>query len=177
MTDTKIKLSIPEILLHLVLLAGAFWFFTSILRFVIGDKNDKQILINIIFFLEVTLAFYFIPLKHPLKTSKFGFTLTVLGSILNIFVVFISLFLAIHNITPYPHSPYEECLFNSIPLLLCLPLFTYLSGFIDKKHFYTLAAIIFTSSILAFALFLSLDFDSETYEYAALQSLNPHPCI
>ena len=32
MTDTKIKLSIPEILLHLVLLAGAFWFFTSILE-------------------------------------------------------------------------------------------------------------------------------------------------
>ncbi len=82
----KLPCSIPEILLHLVLLAGAFWFFTSILRFVIGDKNDKQILINIIFFLEVTLAFYFIPLKHPLKTSKFGFTLTVLGSILNIYI-------------------------------------------------------------------------------------------
>ena len=70
-----------------------------------------------------------------------------------------------------------RCFNGHQPLLLCLPLFTYLSGFIDKKHFYTLAAIIFTSSILAFALFLSLDFDSETYEYAALQSLNPHPCI
>lgn len=173
----KLPCSIPKILLHLVLLAGAFWFFTSILRFVIGDKNDKQILINIIFFLEVTLAFYFIPLKHPLKTSKFGFTLTVLGSILNIYIMIFSAYLTINLVKPRPHYPYFEFVCNLMPLLLCLPLLTYISGFIDKKHFYTLAAIIFTSSILAFALFLSLDFDSETYEYAALQSLNPHPCI
>ena len=174
MTDTKIKLSIPEILMHLGLLTVVFWLFACSLSFFIETANPQNLLI---LSTEVTLTFYFIPLKHTLKPNKFLFAFTVLFSTLNIFVVFISLFLAIHNITPYPHSPYEECLFNSIPLLLCLPLFTYLSGFIDKKHFYTLAAIIFTSSILAFALFLSLDFDSETYEYAALQSLNPHPCI
>ena len=131
MTDTKIKLSIPEILLHLVLLAGAFWFFTSILRFVIGDKNDKQILINIIFFLEVTLAFYFIPLKHPLKTSKFGFTLTVLGSILNIYIMIFSAYLTINLVKPRPHYPYFEFVYNLMPLLLCLPLLTYISGFIN----------------------------------------------
>ena len=143
MTDTKIKLSIPEILMHLGLLTVVFWLFACSLSFFIETENPQNLLI---LSTEVTLTFYFIPLKHTLKPNKFL-------------------------------SPYEECLFNSIPLLLCLPLFTYLSGFIDKKHFYTLAAIIFTSSILAFALFLSLDFDSETYEYAALQSLNPHPCI
>uniref|UniRef100_UPI004026B447 hypothetical protein n=1 Tax=Candidatus Scatocola faecipullorum TaxID=2840917 RepID=UPI004026B447 len=174
MTDTKIKLSIPEILMHLGLLTVVFWLFACSLSFFIETENPQNLLI---LSTEVTLTFYFIPLKHTLKPNKFLFAFTVLFSTLNIFVVFISLFLAIHNITPYPHSPYEECLFNSIPLLLCLPLFTYLSGFIDKKHFYTLAAIIFTSSILAFALFLSLDFDSETYEYAALQNLNPHPGI
>ena len=157
MTDTKIKLSIPEILLHLGLLTVVFWLFACSLSFFIETENPQNLLI-----LSTEV-------KHTLKPNKFLFAFTVLFSTLNIFVVFISLFLAIHNITPYPHSPYEECLFNSIPLLLCLPLFTYLSGFI--------AAIIFTSSILAFALFLSLDFDSETYEYAALQSLNPHPCI
>lgn len=145
----KLPCSIPEILLHLVLLAGVFWFFTSILRFVIGDKNDNQILINIIFFLEVTLAFYFIPLKHPLKTSKFGFTLTVLGSILNIYIMIFSAYLTINLVKPRPHYPYFEFVYNLMPLLLCLPLLTYISSFINKKLFYTLTKIIFTSFTMA----------------------------
>jgi len=177
MTDTKIKLSIPEMLLHLVLLTAVFWFSAGILRSIIGDENDTQILVNIILFVEVTLTFYFIPLKHPLKINKSGFVLTVLFSSLNAFVVFISLLLTIDIVTPYPHSPYYEYLNNLMPFFLAFPLLTYLSGFIDKKHFYTLAAIIFISFIIAVTLLLSLEYLSEIYVYSAWQDQSAKPVI
>ena len=95
MTDTKIKLSIPEILMHLGLLTVVFWLFACSLSFFIETENPQNLLI---LSTEVTLTFYFIPLKHTLKPNKFLFAFTVLFSTLNIFVVFISLFLAIHLI-------------------------------------------------------------------------------
>ena len=157
MTDTKTKhkLSIPEILLHLVLLTIAFIPYNVFLFILFpSEKEHLSPLYYSILTIEVCIVFFFFSIKRQLKVDKLPFILILLCSFFNLFEVFFTILDIITDRTPPPHSPYLEIFYRYIPILDYLPLPTYLTGYINKKLFWAIASI----TIAGFAFFFIWNF-------------------
>ena len=157
MTDTKTKhnLSIPEMLLHLVLLTLAFLFFNPLINILMPEEYGyKTILYYSILTFEVCIVFFFFSIRRQLKVDKLPFVLIVLCSLFNIPVVYFTIVDIIEYTTPYPHSPYLEIFYEHVLILYSFPLPTYLAGYINKKLFWTIASI----TIAGFAFFFIWNF-------------------
>ncbi len=145
MTDNKTtpNIFVPEALLHLLFLIGAFMFFNPVINFPYPAGNKYELIkYYSLLITEVCTVFMLISLPFPLKVSKKCFLIIILLFFPTIIISSGTIPQFIIVITKNIEAPEIRTFFKYYNRYVAIiPLILYILGYINKKLFWIIASI------------------------------------
>lgn len=155
MIKTKIKYSLPESVFHLFFLLPVCWcFLIYFIRpfYIDSNFNDIYKIMYICTPALMALIYLFVFRQYSLKTNFVFFNLTLFVNFINAIEVTACIIIFIKAYYSNKNHPLIPIINNYRSIFLIVPMIVYLSAFLNKKLFYSLAFI--TISIFLIAEFL-----------------------